>query len=244
MLASDFIVNGIAYNVKSSVSPYKVEVTSGGTYTGAIIIPALVSNNNILYSVTSIGFQAFVNCSNLISVNIPNSVTLIDTGAFANCTGLTSFTFPSTITDLGPWIFLGCSSLTSFHAQNTTPFVLSLVPNNAIFDTDRFTACTLYVPKGYKSAYQSAAVWGSFTNIVEENPNNIQQVSADDLSISKQAGKAVLANLHIGEKVQIYTTDGKLILSENTTEETMKIQLIANKTYIIKIGMKSAKVVF
>lgn len=240
--ASDFIVNGIAYNITSSTTPYKVEVTLGGTYSGGVTIPSSVSNNGILYSVTSIGYHAFVNCSSLTSIIIPNSITLIDIGAFANCTGLTSITIPSSVTDFGPWVFLGCSSLTSFHVQNTTPIILSALPINDIFDSNSFSTCTLYVPVGSKSAYQKSAVWGNFINMSEDYLNNIQMISANDLLINIQTGKVFLTNLSVGEKVQVFTTDGKLIFTENATKGSLSIQL-PSKTYIIKIGMRSAKII-
>ena len=43
-------------------------------------------------SVTSIGYQAFWNCSGLTSVTIPDSVTSIESYAFGGCRGLTSVT--------------------------------------------------------------------------------------------------------------------------------------------------------
>ncbi len=42
-------------------------------------------------SVTSIGIEAFFDCSSLTSVEIPNSVTSIGVGAFAGCSSVTSF---------------------------------------------------------------------------------------------------------------------------------------------------------
>ncbi|MCI6189564.1 MAG: leucine-rich repeat protein, partial [Clostridium sp.] len=64
-------------------------------------------------SVTSIGEEAFYECSNLINITIPNSVTSIEDYAFWNCWRLTSITLPSTITNIGYKAFMYCSGLIS-----------------------------------------------------------------------------------------------------------------------------------
>jgi hypothetical protein len=60
-----FKVAGIAYFITSTTSPKTVEVTSGGTNTGAVTIPASVNFNSISYSVTSISNYAFNQCNGL-----------------------------------------------------------------------------------------------------------------------------------------------------------------------------------
>ena len=57
-------------------------------YTGDIVIPASVTINSVSYSVTSIGSEAFRDCSSLTSVSIPNSVTSIGSFAFDGCSSL------------------------------------------------------------------------------------------------------------------------------------------------------------
>ena len=64
-------------------------------------------------SVTSIGDRAFYNCKSLTSVTIPGSVTSIDKDAFCFCRSLTSVTIPDSVTSIGRYAFSYCESLTS-----------------------------------------------------------------------------------------------------------------------------------
>ena len=89
--AHDFEVDGIYYNKNSDGT--SVSVTHKGfsyssydnEYSGAVTIPASVTYSGETYSVTSIGWDAFRECSGLTSVVIPNSVTYIGDKAFSEC---------------------------------------------------------------------------------------------------------------------------------------------------------------
>ena len=68
---------------------------------------------------TSIGEEAFYNCSGLTSVTIPNSVTSIGTHAFQSCSGLTSVTIGNGVKSIGLGAFYDCSGLTSVTIGNS-----------------------------------------------------------------------------------------------------------------------------
>ena len=76
-------------------------------------IRGTITEVEIKDGVTSIGENAFVNCSALESVTIPGSVTSIGMGAFADCSNLTSVTIPGSVTSIGYVAFYNCTSLRS-----------------------------------------------------------------------------------------------------------------------------------
>ena len=84
MVNADIVeIDGIYYYLKYDNT---AEVTSNpNKYSGSVTIPATVTYGEVEYSVTSIGDQAFFNCSALTSITIPNSVTTIGDFSFDGC---------------------------------------------------------------------------------------------------------------------------------------------------------------
>ena len=115
--SASVIIGGIAY----SFNTYNTTATvvSGGEYTGDVVIPSSVTRGSKTYSVTTIDWSAFYNCTGLTSITIPNSVTEIGVGAFEGCSGLTSVTIGNSVTSIGANAFWECSGLTSVTIPNS-----------------------------------------------------------------------------------------------------------------------------
>lgn len=107
-ISTEFTVDKLKYDVTDLVAN-TVEITSGYG-DGALNIPATVTYAGTEYKVTSIGVEAFYDCS-FTSVTIPDGVTIIKYSAFQNCSELTEVTFGNSITTIENTAFYYCLSL-------------------------------------------------------------------------------------------------------------------------------------
>ncbi len=108
-------------------------------------------------AVTFIGKYAFFTCISLTTVNIPDGVTVISAGLF-DSSGLTTISLPKGVTTIEDRAFEDCDELTSFTVLNPVPVTI----DSTVFEDVDQSACTLYVPYGSESAYESADVWEKF----------------------------------------------------------------------------------
>ena len=143
--ASDTAVKGIWYDFDSSTQTASVTYKGkdcdsySGEYTGILTIPSTVTYNKVTYTVTSIGYRAFVDCPDLTFVAIPNSVTNIQKGAFQNCTSLTSVIVPNSVIYIRSAAFYGCTSLTNI----TIPSSVTTIGDNAFYNCIGLTSITI-----------------------------------------------------------------------------------------------------
>ena len=81
--------NGLYYEITSNVEPYTVAVVDADADITMATIPETIEVYGTTFAVTSIGNEAFSDCSSLVAISIPNSVTSIGGWAFASCSALT-----------------------------------------------------------------------------------------------------------------------------------------------------------
>ena len=100
--------------------------------------------------ITSIGLNAFRDCSNLKTVSLPKKLTHIFSFSFANCVRLTSINFPEGLEDFYEGVFLGCTSLKSV----TLPEGFLLIGSNVFDGCSNLTSISL--PASLRSVMSEA----------------------------------------------------------------------------------------
>lgn len=167
-------------------------------------------NTIVPNSVTSIGSDAFSDCTGLTSINIPNSVTKIDNEAFSGCSGLTNVNIPNSITSIGSYAFSGCIRLNNVYCNITDPSLVNL-GNQAFYlnDSWRYALRTLHIPAGSLAAYNSSSWFSYFGNIVEFMP---EVILATGISLNQSQMSMVL-----GSNSQLFAT----VLPDSTTNKAV-----------------------
>ena len=97
------------------------------------------------------------------TVVIPEGVTWIRDDAFVGCTNLISITIPSSVATIQSWAFRRCTSLKEIHLKHKNPKNFA----EAFKDIDP-SNITIYVPKGSVKAYRNSIHYKSFKTIIEE----------------------------------------------------------------------------
>lgn len=113
------IIGGIKYRLDEENLTAEVINFEDEGREGEIKILETIEVSGVSYPVTSIGQEAFRNCTSLTAIVIPNSVKSIGAGAFMACLSLTAIAIPNSVTSIGDLTFFLCSSLTTIDIPNS-----------------------------------------------------------------------------------------------------------------------------
>ena len=164
-------------------------------------------------SVTSIGEQAFYNCTSLASITIPNSVTSIENHAFSDCTSLTSVTIPNSVTSVGSMSFYSCDKL--IEVYNLSPldfssrFDSAKIIHTSLDEPSILETVDSYIFMTWEGKYYLVNYIGDETEITlpeSYKGNNYQILNA--FSNNKKINKVIIPNnvTSIGEYAFYYCT--------------------------------------
>ena len=111
-------------------------------------------------NLTTIGGAAFAGCTGLTSVDLSANLTTIGRSAFDGCTGLTSITLPANLTQIGGGAFAGCTGLKSIGL----PANLTTIGGYAFYGCTDLTSAFFADKKGWK-VYDNNSYSGTSTTI-------------------------------------------------------------------------------
>ncbi len=134
--------NSVPEGLEYEISGEEVTITDYFGSATPLTIPATIEGK----PVTTIGYEAFLYCWDLISVSIPDSVTSIASNAFRGCSALTSVTIPDSVTEIGESAFQDCDKLSynkydnAYYLGNAKNPYVALI---AAVDTD-ISSCQIH----------------------------------------------------------------------------------------------------
>jgi hypothetical protein len=195
---------------------------------------------NIPATVKYVGNSAFDACASLTEIIIPNTVQKIGNYAFEYCTGLTKLHLYKNTNSIGAGAFYNCTGLQSIEIEHTIPPIVDYYT----WDQVNKTTCKLIVPTGYASAYMNASYWTEFTLLSEADFYNsyINTTQSTNRIYSKNSD-IIIEDLKEGEKVEVFTIQGKLVKTVIATQTSLKITAPSTGIYIVKLGTKAHKIV-
>lgn len=203
-LPKRFACDGIEYRAIYQGDGNFAEVTipSGEMYSGAIVIPATVTYQDVEYVVsgfdqtdglspfvgnpfiTSLDLQLhvdtlrsmqFMGCTQLASLSLPSTLRYIEDECFRNCPTLTQISLPASLEALGDNAFCGCQFLTDIYCYAMVP------PAGSEADNYPFAQCRpqnvmLHVPSRTENLYRTTGFWTRFSNVTEDLPADVTAI--------------------------------------------------------------------
>jgi hypothetical protein len=188
-------------------------------------------------------------CTSLEEIVIPPNVTVIEDWAFLECSSLETVTWSKELKVLYEFSFRDCAGLYDILTPAAYPptFASSDPSREAIpgwvFYGTPISDIELTVPVGAKKNY-TGYPWDAFLKINEKNiPASVKNTDVQlDITILKDGKSISISNLKIGETMQIFDSNGKLLLNLPIKNTTESINLDTG-VYIVKIGSKAGSII-
>jgi hypothetical protein len=136
-------------------------------------------------SITTIGDYVFYGCRSLTEVTIPNAVTSIGEAAFRDCRVLTYITIPNAVTHIGGGAFAECSMLSKINITKKHP-AFSVV-DNVLFNKDKSVLVT-YLSSKTVNNYQIPARVTTIGKNAFNSCNNLTSITIPNSVVTIDEG--------------------------------------------------------
>ena len=115
----NYNLNGVLYNLYTDSRSAKLTGLYNKNFPKTVNIPQVIDYKGVEYTVTSIGNNAFYECSALTDVTIPETVKAIHSHAFSHCDSLTALNLPDTLETIDNGAFEFCSKLSEVNIPDS-----------------------------------------------------------------------------------------------------------------------------
>ena len=187
-------------NINYSIYKNEIARVIQGNYKGNVIIPKEIKYQGKTYPVTQIGFEAFKNSTQLISVQLPESILEIGSNAFENCSNLKNIQLPLSLEKIHESAFLKCKNLNEI----IIPKNISLIEENAFSYCESLSNIIVDEKNQYFSSLNGVLYDKNYLTLIKvpENtlsytfPNTVIKINSDSFNNCKN-----LTLIEIPEKV-------------------------------------------
>ena len=234
--AYDFVEDGIYYTANGTDATVTYKDGNYNSYSGTVNIPATVTHDGTTYTVSTIGHQAFRNCTNLKRVVMPNTVEYIAAYAFYGCSALTNITIPASVYTIYQNAFNGCDQLKSVICLSTQAAGQNNTGVNC-FSATAFSNATLYVPVGTVDTFSANTnCWGQFTSIHEIGCDFVEgAIFYQDLGDNKVA----VTRVNVDDSPDCYSGDVVVPATVTHNGQDYTVTTVANSAFYNNLGLNS-----
>ena len=174
------------------------------------------------------------NQGDLTSVVVGSYVTTIGENAFKNCTGLTSVTLGSGVTSIGASAFYGCTALATVTCQRSTPATIQ----STTFDNSHYSTVTLKVPSiSAVNSYKAATYWKNFYVIVPNGGELNYALNATGTNLSFINTTTDYPWIVKGDGTRVYAQSGNAGVASTTS--TITAQVTVSKLSTVTFDFKA-----
>ena len=175
---------------------------------------------------TNLGLAAYAFCSNIVSASLPGTIGEIQSEMFYGCTSLSKVTIGEGITNIGMGTFNVCPNIDTLFVNCAVPPTVESPIDSTFFTFNS----TVVVPCGSEEVYRQHAVWGLFSDIVEDCGVGIPDVDIPDVTIRVTNSRIEVEGAE-GENVRVFDITGRIVRNE----------ALSAGVYLVQIGNRPAE---